>query len=194
MSCSEHAEHHPQPPPGAPRHALWGKEGVQHTAACGEAQTSAFGSGVCVQRQVRRGETEKMPPSSTRKQLVAAPVLNFLFFFFLFICLLCFLMTGVAGMSAELGLHHNQSSGTLEGFPQGNCQTWWGRAPPQCRCWGTHFPSLPLSGSLAPHAVRCTWGFCQAGGEGDQPSPPPEIVPMLTSPQPTARTPSAGSP
>lgn len=71
----------------------------------------------------------------------------------------------------------------LGGISPGQSSNWWGRAPPQCRCWGTHFPSLPLSGSSVPHAMRCTWVFCQAGGEGDPPSSPPEIVPILTLPQ-----------
>lgn len=89
-------------------------------------------------------------------------------------------MKGVTGMSAELRLHHNQSSGTLEGFPQGNRQTGGEEPLPSAGVGG---PTSPACLSLVPHAMRCTWVFCQAGGEGDPPSSPPEIVPILILPQ-----------
>ena len=124
---------------------------VLHTTLCGENKTRSTlqcmgkpragpsaAEHVCAPRE--RGETEKAPPSSTRKQLVAAPILNLLFFFFL-VCLLLFLMKGVMGMSAELGMHHNQGSSALEGFHQGNHQTWWGKALPSANTGGCISPA-----------------------------------------------------
>lgn len=184
VSCAEHAEHRPLPPPGAPRRALRGNPRVQHAAACGEAQTSGFGSRVCLQTQVRRGETEKTSPSLTRKRLVAAPVLNLFFFFFNSFCSFALLFyERCRGYVRGAQTAPQPKQWHLGGISPGQSSNWWGRAPPQCRCWGTHFPSLPLSGSSVPHAMRCTWVFCQAGGEGDPPSSPPEIVPILTLPQ-----------
>lgn len=151
VSCAEHAEHRPPPPPGAPRHALRGNPRVQHAAACGEAQTSGFGGRVCLQTQVRRGETGKTSPSLTRKRLVAAPVLNLFFFFLiLFVRSLYFFMKGVAGTSVELRLHHNQSSGTLEGFPQGNRQTGGEEPLPSAGVGG---PTSPACLSLAVRSL-----------------------------------------
>lgn len=101
MSCTDRAKHHPLPPPGAPCHTLWGKQSVQHTTVCEEAQTRALGSRVCVQKQrgerggEKRGgegegedkgagegegageeEGEKSSSRLTRKQQVTAPAPN----------------------------------------------------------------------------------------------------------------------
>lgn len=91
-----------------------------------------------------RGDSKNFysAPSSARKQLVAAPGLNHC----LFVYLLGILKTDATGTSAELRLHHKQSSGTSEGFPWDNDGFWWEMALPSAGVGGTitQLTSLPL--------------------------------------------------
>lgn len=176
---------------------------MHHTTLCRETKTCSTpqragkpkpvpsaAESVCRDRY--RGEREKISPSSTRKQQVAAPVLDFLFFFFSCLFALVF-NEKCRGHVSRAWTAPQPKQWHLEGISPGQSSNLVGKSPSPAPALSDPFPQL-ASGSLAPHTPQRTQGFWQAGGEGDPPLYPLEILLMLTSPQPTAYAPNAGSP
>lgn len=191
MSCTELGKHCPLPPPGAPHHTLQGNQNMQHPAACGEAQTSAFSGRVCVQRQVQRRERKNI--SQFNQKATGSSTCPGLSLFF-FSCLFALVFNEKCrGHVSRAWTAPQPKQWHLEGISPGQSSNLVGKSPSPAPALSDPFPQL-ASGSLAPHTPQRTQGFWQAGGEGDPPLYPLEILLMLTSPQPTAYAPNAGSP